>query len=749
MERENLFEKWLNAISVSHVLDLITEIQKVRDIAWRPVGDRETNLATINLGSDPAAGVIERVTNALDSILERKWIELGKPNDIDNPRQAVEEWFGIESGRLANINPRSKEIKSIAEKVVLTLLDSGDRNRPTLDVRDFGTGIKSSEFKNTILSLNASRKLNKRFLAGAFGQGGSTALSYSEFTIIISKSMFEPQEVAATVVRFNQGDLRNDKYGLYEYLVDQVTGDPITFILPDNVFEVGTLVRHVAMDLKKYNSGATNLTGSLWYLTHHYLFDPVLPFTIEDRRESTSYHDKYGVVGRTIFGNNKRLVNGEHVEYQRSAIQTFKNGKVKISWWVLSNKGDNASTRIKLYTLPSKPIIITFNGQKQGELTNTIIKNDLKLPYLDKYLIVQVDCDNLDNESRRQLFTTTRESLRETSIMDELKQLVFECLAGDENLIEINNARKARYFKSASNHTIENIRKRLADRLKTYVKSSSGGKIPRVTPPDTKKIREPRPIIPVSYPPTLLEITNKNPRMVYAGKSFYLNFRTNADPSYFESDEYFTAIIDPNFGVFKGITTLKDGYGIAYFEVNESCQIGDQTEVTLELRPKNAKTLSSSINVIVRDLPKVDDYPQGDLAITTNINPIWVNEGDEYWIDNNWDENSVAKVEQQEDSIDVYVSGGNKHLNMLISRARRKDEQLVSVIRDMYLEHICFHALLIQAKEVPKDIFSITDEEHEPDKLFEEELARVCETICGMINQIYELLLVEVAATKE
>lgn len=45
--------------------------------------------------------------------------------------------------------------------------------------------------------------------------------------------------------------------------------------------------------------------------------------------------------------------------------------------------------------MASQPVIITFNGLKHGTLPNTIIKNELKLPFLDRYIIVQIECDRL------------------------------------------------------------------------------------------------------------------------------------------------------------------------------------------------------------------------------------------------------------------------------------------------------------------------------------------------------------------
>src|SRR5690606_1822834 len=145
------------------------------------------------------------------------------------------------------------------------------------------------------------------------------------------------------------------------------------------------------MDLGKYHSLMTAPTGSLWYLTHHYLFDPVLPFRIVEGRPNKSQG-----ANRFVGGNFRRLSRGESadddsgtVEYKRSASIGFRNGHITLYWWVLSATGDlqQARNRITNYVLPSRPIVLTFNGQKQGDLPNTVIKSDLKLPYLERYLV--------------------------------------------------------------------------------------------------------------------------------------------------------------------------------------------------------------------------------------------------------------------------------------------------------------------------------------------------------------------------
>lgn len=738
----NHFAQLTEASSVRAVIDAIQDISAEQRVTWRAVGDNENNLATINLGTDPAAGLIERITNALDGVLEREWVERGQPTDIPSPRAAVEQWFGIPQGRLVNIeNLRDAELADLSQRVEVTLRDSESVDRPTVEIRDAGIGIKAGDFARSILSLQGTRKLRKLFLAGAFGQGGSTALSYSQFTIILSRALTQNGDgvhpVAATVVRFNPGDLQHDKHGVYEYVVDHGTGAPLTFDVPIEEFPVGTLVRHVAMDLGKYKNILTAPTGSLWYLAHHYLFDPVLPYRISEQRENSSQGST-----RTVAGNHRLLTHADTKEYEREAARTFRSGTVRIKWWVLSAEGEASRNRITQYTLASKPIVITYNGQKQGELPNTIFKNDLRLPYLERYIVVHVDCDRLDNESRRQLFPTTRESLRDTAILSELRDLVVDTLAGDPELRRLDRERKDRYVRRMESESVENIRRRLASRVRSALTVGTGGRSPRVVPPANNSEREDRPAIPVQEPPTLLEIVNPEPRKVYAGKRFIIRFRTDADPGYFLNPDHFLAIVDPpTFGQYTGTTNVRDGYGTAYFHCVEDVAIGTMANISLEVRPRRASTLTAEIGTEVVELPTEGGTGSGRLQ-TPNINPQWVQQGDSFWQENNWSDRNVATVVRTDESIDVFVSAENRHLNKLIERAQRRSTGAVDSIRDFYLEHISFYAVLAALQqEEPQTDGAETPEVQ--DQAREQELRRACEMLVGVIETMFEVVATE------
>lgn len=738
----------LGATKPQEIRDLIDKIKQRlgSDVVWKDVGGRENNLATINMGTDPASALTERLTNAIDAVIDHRWMELNKPTNVSSPREAVEKWFGIEGGHLSNVeNLRDEDIKDIRDRVRVTLRDSGVGDQPTVDVRDRGIGIKAENFADSILSLNQSRKLSKFHLAGAFGQGGSTALAGSEYTLIVSKAaptQDESPPVAFTIVRFNEGDLELDKHGTYEFMVNPRTGQPFTIEGAEDAFPHGTLVRHVSMDVGKFNSVMTSPTSGLYYLVHHYLFDPLLPLIMEEERSSHTNRR------RTAAGNNRRLTTSDICEYTRDATQVFRDGKVKIKWWVISSDEDGSKkprNRIKNYTLASKPIIVTYNGQKQGEFPNTVIKKDLQLPYLERYLVVHIDCDEIDNATRRKLFPTTRESLRDTTITDDLRELIVETLGEDEELLRLDRERKKRYLQKTDTESTERIRKRLASRIKARLKSdgtgSSGG-TGRTRRKKKKPAPKPEPI-PVQEPPTFIEITSEDPREIHPGKRFTLSFRTDAKADYFMKTGSFVPLITPaSMAEYTGATSVQDGHGKAHFIASESATIDEEGSIALEVRPDRSPSLSDSTAVKVTPFDGGTGSGGGNSQVP-NINPQWVQKGDDFWNREGWDESSVAKVISDDESTEVYISADNENLNALIKRAQRRSTGTVDSIKDFYMEHVAYHAVVahLDITETPP-----TDEEEkglDPSGLEQEqenELMRVSRTVCGIMEELFDVI---------
>jgi hypothetical protein len=78
---------------------------------WRDLGDRRSNAGTVQIASSAASALIERVTNAIDGMLELKAEEHTGPPPT-SPRQAAREWFGIPRGGIGEL--ADKERRALA-----------------------------------------------------------------------------------------------------------------------------------------------------------------------------------------------------------------------------------------------------------------------------------------------------------------------------------------------------------------------------------------------------------------------------------------------------------------------------------------------------------------------------------------------------------------------------------------------------------------------------------------------------------
>ena len=165
---KKIFEQLLKANTAKDLTDILEILTEDFDIKWIPVGGRGNNQSTINMGTDPAAGLVERITNSIDAVLDLEWHQQGCPTDIESPRIAVQKWFSIPEGKLRNIKDASaKNIQELAKRISVTLKDSEREEFPTVEIRDYGTGIKGEDFSKTILSLNDDNKINKLHQMGA------------------------------------------------------------------------------------------------------------------------------------------------------------------------------------------------------------------------------------------------------------------------------------------------------------------------------------------------------------------------------------------------------------------------------------------------------------------------------------------------------------------------------------------------------------------------------------------------------
>lgn len=449
---------------------------------WCPLGGRLNNAGNVELITEPGPPVIERIINGIDAMLELYYQLAGCPDPgPPSPRMASEQWFGIQRGTLSAVKEDRALISKLAQNVQVDVYDSGEPKRPTITIWDTGIGQHPTDLPYTILSLGASNKIGKRYLCGAYGQGGSSSFAWCKYTIIVSRRRPEhtdgkPDSVGWTVVRqYDSPDLKNYTY---QYLVTAKKEIP-TFtssLLNNTKFEFGTYITHIAYRLERL--------AALWSLVGYryvdnLLFDPVLPYTIRDRRASPPFN-------RNMSGARSRLL-GAQLEYSNEYEANLGlDGSLVIRYWVFKEKrhgeqGDLAEDGVSIDSYlesdktpgSSRTIIVTLNGQRHAYLDKSFVKQSRYSP-LAGSLLVQVDCDQLSRQKKKGLFSATRSGIVSGERRLELiESCIKEALESDKHLKQIQNERVQRLLATVDEESERKVRN-LLERLISVTKSFEG-----------------------------------------------------------------------------------------------------------------------------------------------------------------------------------------------------------------------------------------------------------------------------------
>ena len=403
---------------------------------WRDLGDRPNNAGTVQIASSAASALIERVTNAIDGMIELKAEQHTGALPV-SPRDAAREWFGIPRNGIGEFT--EKERRALASNISVILEESGERDRPTVCVTDRGIGQHPADVPATLLSLNENNKVAKPYLQGAYGQGAAATYRFGRYTLILTRrkpSLNGGREdlVGWTVVWEDPGDPYVDKLPIYRYLVDAAGEIPVfkPTLLDDPSWH-GVRVTHVAYDLRGYAAAYTQPKNGAWALLHSSLFDPVLPFLVGGNRDGD-----VGAAGvnstRVVIGNAARLNNPSGprgdltVAYRNSEIYDLGKatgvdlGRFEINYWVLQRPPGNTSKTdpTASYVGAENAVTMTLSGQRQDAESRTWLRNRTELPFLVRNLIVHIDVDRLSPIAKRELFSSTRERAVDSDLREHI-----------------------------------------------------------------------------------------------------------------------------------------------------------------------------------------------------------------------------------------------------------------------------------------------------------------------------------------
>lgn len=463
-------------------------------LQWHFFSDNPSNMSTINLGSKPGRSLTERVTNAIDAVLEREMYLQGDANHPPaTPMEAAEAWFGRPptSANSGLYQLSTRQINDYANQINIVMMPGDEDVRPSIDMVDSGIGIHPDDFSDTILSFHRGNKISKRYLAGAFGQGGSATIAFCNYTLIMSRRIDTPGTLGFTLVKLME--LEDDyKENAYVYLT--VRGDdgrayiptvhtdavidlypaikPRPKELPD--FATGTLVRHYGYRLEGLERPLSTSTRNLYHALNYMLVDPLLPFRITDVRKKTAHRSEI------VIGTRNRLMRGEAgVEIRHHQPRFWlrplpdEPQSLGVEYWVVfapgpPDKDGKPTQRARphdLFVDPNHPVIATLNGQNHGELTGRIVR-EAKLPQVAKHIIVHFDLSHISKRVRSSLLSSTREGFKEGEVLSEIVRVVQDHFRDDEHLHELEAELQESLVQSESNEANEEVRKQITRLLR-------------------------------------------------------------------------------------------------------------------------------------------------------------------------------------------------------------------------------------------------------------------------------------------
>lgn len=506
-------------------------------LAWHAFGNNPSNLSTIGLGTKPGKSLAERVTNAIDAIIEdRRPIGIEEPK---SPRLAVQQWFGRPlTAANDGLFRWSYSGSGIDHRIAVILNQSGIELAPTVDVLDEGIGIAAAQFPGTILSLQGGNKIKKWYLIGAFGQGGAATLAFCDYALIVSRQKDNPQNVGFTVIRvLNLSE--QYKEDSWVYLSVQENGQisvpscdvgqqPMT-LYPEApkapTLQKGTLVRHFSYRLNGLADTLAPSPGNLYHYLHLTLFDPLLPFRVIDLRTPEKMKDEL------VSGSRNRLMkllkqSDESDDDTASGRTELRHSRemeyvvpvggdepsIGIEYWVVLNyrKGrkDKPNELIlrghsnELFVQTNHPIVGTLNGQTQAELSAQLLR-ELGLGMVARHIVIHIDASRASNRVRRELFSTNRESFKDGSVLDGLLRVLRQMLEEDQNLAAIERELTEKIAKRETEATNAEVKRQVTRLLLEagFQPTDEGTATATAQKGDTTVTKEPRKGKPVSPEP--------------------------------------------------------------------------------------------------------------------------------------------------------------------------------------------------------------------------------------------------------
>ena len=716
----------LNATNLQDFEVALAEVQQTLPIHWASLGETVNNRGVVEVSGDPGRALVERVTNGVDAVIEAEFDAHHGLPQCRSPQEAVHTWLGVPVEGLSQLTPRERQ--RLAERIEVKLLEGNGASSRTVEVTDKGIGIPWEKVPSTILSFHGSNKLQKHYLVGVYGQGGSSTFVASQYTLIATRPS-GANSVALSVVKYEDLPPEEYKTGHYVYLRDD---DGVLRIDGEEAldFPVSTLVRHLGYDLSGYNSPLG--PSSVYGLLNRILFNPVLPVWLDSRIH------RY----RRVIKGARNALNGAIDEGDENSrgptldhwtpvynIELEGFGKVSIEYWLLERPTTNR-TPVAAFVHPNRPVVLTVNGQNQAELPRSLVQRRAGLPYLISRLIVHVSCDGLTPEAKRLLFVSNREDARSGVVKTLIEDEIVRALREDDDLQRLNQQARHQILHEQDEATREEIRREVVRLLDVHGGRSVTTRRRRPSSQDDSEESDNissasrhRTVTPIEIhePPTYVRIVWPSDRDItfYDRQRRYIRIETDASEQYYSDDpraSRFNFIISNGWLTHRGTTQLRGGRMRALLQATG--QIGARSTLRIELSRPGLPTLSDERPCALVETPALSSESGSVGAPPFNITAVSGLE-DPNWQALDWpsDVSAVASttIPNTNGELDIYYSEAFPRFARERSTLERRDPALAARFKVRYEILIAVHSILLHRDISEDSALSAPNQEENPE----------------------------------
>lgn len=649
------------------------------------------------------------------------------PSSDDAPKSiadALEKYFGITGGKIQNLT-ESQRTKLASKNIIFAA--TGEKNNPNYIIVDRGEGQTPQKMPDTILSINKSNKLKVPFVQGKFNMGGTGALSFcgkNNFQLIISKrcpDINESDEThdlwGFTIIRRERPyvgtGLRSSKF---TYLVD-TDKSILSFssgslpIIPTSKGTLDNMDYGMYCKMYEYNMPSrmkSNINMALHNRLSMLLPNLAYPVYMDECRKGYQAHTMH----RTLSGLNVRLSDDiekadTNIEEKVPVCFTIDGQKVDAAVYVFKSKSKTGNKLDMSQYRGTEGVLLTQNGQTHGSYDKKFYnRTSVGLSYLSESLLTIVDCTEIDEATREELFMNSRDRTRSSSFANKLESDLEEFLKGNETLKQIQAKRR----EEAISDKLDD-EKPLEDVLSSVFKSSSvlsklfvlGEKLKN--PINLSSAAE-TDTFDGKYNPTYFTLirtkkTAENPfkRDAQLGRKCRIRFKTDACNDFFSREKYpgiFTLKRD-NGECEDHFLNLKNGIATLSFELPIDAQVGDtHSYVFTVIDTNNDNQFEEEFEITIIDnqdskggsgrRTPPDNNSKGKGAITPtgislpNVREVTHEEWDRYSFDK---ESALAVMRAEENEWDFYVNMENIYLQSELKPVA-KNEAKMKLIKARY-----------------------------------------------------------------